>query len=110
MPSPVKEFAATVATGQTTSSEVDIADCLLLGVILPAEFDGTTLGFTVSTTTGGTFYTLRDGAGAAAVSYTVAASSYVALDPGLFAGVRYVKIVLGSQTGATAAKLVCRPL
>lgn len=97
--SDVNTETVTIAGSATTSGELDLTSKTLCGVTLDSGFDGTSLGFTVATTSGGTFVTLHDGS--ADVSKTVAASRYIALDPSLFAGVRYMKFVAGSQTGAT---------
>ena len=112
MPSPVKPYAAPIPVDTALSAAIDIADMVLCGVYLPSTFDGTTLGFTACDTATGTFLTVRDGRNGAAVSYTVAASSYVALDPALFAGIRYIKLAPGTTqtTTSTAAVLSTRPL
>jgi hypothetical protein len=106
---PYKTPTVTVANGATTSDAADLNGLLLCGVVLPAEADGTTLGFSVSTDNS-TFYTLRNASTGTDISYTVTASRAVALDPSLFAAFRYVKAVLASQTGATVVTLACRPL
>lgn len=90
----------------TPAAGIDLDGRTLVGVVIPAGLEGTTLGFTVSETLGGTYRTLMSGG--TAVSITVAADRYVALDPNMFAGVRYVKPVVGAQTGDITLKLVVR--
>ena len=89
----------TVASSATTSAEVDLGGTEIVGLQMPAAFTGTTLKFLVSTATGGTYQTLTDGAGAD-VSKTVAQGKYVGIDPTLFRGIRFVKLVSGSSEGA----------
>lgn len=94
-----------IADSATTSSEIDLGGKTLVGITFPAGIDGTALTFTVSPTSGGTFVGLITTAGAA-VSYTYAASKYMAIDSALFNGVRYLKLVSGtSQTGASTITL-----
>lgn len=76
----------------------------LVGISLPAALTGTALTFTVCNTLAGTYVPLYNAAGV--VSYTVAASRYVAIDPKDFQGVAYLKIVSGSAEGA-ARTLIC---
>jgi hypothetical protein len=96
----------TVADGATVSGAVDLRGRQLCGVYLPSTAEGTTLGFQVSDALAGTYLTLMSAG--AAVSLTVAASRYVALDPNLFLGVRFLKLVLGTQTGASIINLAIR--
>lgn len=104
------QSSATIATGQTASAEVDLFGFTLVGLFIPSTFDGTTLTFTVATESGGTFVTLQTAG--ADLTITTAASKYVALDPSLFAGVRWFKIVAGSSqtTTDTVITLSKRPV
>jgi hypothetical protein len=98
-----------IANGLTTSGALDLADNTLLGIMMPAAFTGTTLTFTASAD-GVTYAALYDSTGAA-VSVTVSTSRYIYIDPVIFAGVRYVKIVSGSaESGARTLALVVRPV
>jgi hypothetical protein len=94
---PALQNALVPDTLTTPAAGTDLGGRILVGVTIPAGLDGTTLGFTVAPTLGGTYNTLMSAG--VAVSLTVAASRYVALDPTLFVGVRFVKPVLGAQTG-----------
>ena len=102
------ELTATVANGATDSDATDLQGHTLCGVFLASTFDGTTLGFKVSDSLAGTYVVMHDGS--SDVSKTVAASRYVALNPSDFAGVRFLKFVAGSQTGATVITLATRPV
>lgn len=93
-----------IANGQTASGAISTAGLSLVGIKLPAAFTGTTLTFTACDTLGGTYVPVYNSAGV--VSYTVAASRYVAIDPKDFQGISFLKIVSGSAEGA-ARTLVC---
>jgi hypothetical protein len=99
----------TVATNATTSAEVDLGGTEIVGIQMPAAFTGTAITFLVSTVSGGTYQPLVDGTGSS-VSKTVAASKYVGIDPTLFHGIRFVKIVSGSSEGADRVfTIISRP-
>ena len=82
----------------TTSSAVDVGDASFGLLQVPSGFEGTSVTYTVATTTGGTYYPLYDGVGAA-ISTSVSAGQSVALPPELF-GARSFKVVASAQTGA----------
>lgn len=90
---------ATIANAATTSDEIDcIKNGPPAGLQMPAAFTGTTMTFTVATTSGGTFQALhKDGA---AVSVTLANSLFIWLDPAIFYCIKYIKLVSGSTEGA----------
>lgn len=98
---------ATVPLAEQTSAEVDLEDYDLVGIITPAEFDGTTITFTGATASGGTFYTVA-ASNAASTAYTVTTTSnrLTPINPEIFAGVRFVKAVCGSAQATTATDLV----
>lgn len=106
MPSPgqYKYADVTITVGGPTSAALDCEGYTPCGVILPSTFDGTALTFSVATTSGGTYYSLCSGG--AAYSITVAASQYVALDPSIFAGVRFLKFTSGTNQAGTDTVLV----
>jgi hypothetical protein len=90
-------------SGTTPSAGVDLNGEYLVGIEFDSGLDGTSLGFTVAPTLAGTYVALHTGA--ADYSKTVAASKRVILDPTQFLGVRYIKPVVASQTGATTITL-----
>lgn len=97
-------LTATIANGQTKSGVVSCAGFTLCGILMPAAFTGTALTFEASNAADGTFAPVYNAAGQ--VSYTVAASRFIAIDPKDFQGVAFLKIVSGSSEGASRA-LVC---
>jgi hypothetical protein len=99
------QTSAVIASGDTASGEVDLGGTVIVGLQIPTAFTGTTLKFSVSTASGGTFQTLTDGAGND-VSKTIASSKYVGIDPTLLRGMRFVKVVSGSTEPAARTVVV----
>lgn len=95
----------TIASG-TTTREFDLTAWRLVGVILPASLASTAMTFTASDVTGGTFQSVHDGT--AAISYTVAASTYVTVPQELIQA-PFLKLVFGSSETAKVIKVVCIP-
>ena len=99
----------TIANGQTASEAIQMGHGgsltnentkTLQGVIIPTEFDGTSISFQVSRDNV-TYYNLYDQTNAL-VSLTVAADRAYALPADKFNGWAYLKIVAGTtQTGDT---------
>lgn len=77
---------ATIAVGQTVSDELTIEGVAVTGLVIPSDFDGTTVTFQVSYGDGN-FHTL-DG-----VSLTVQAGNAIGVPPGDVYGWRKIKIV-----------------
>lgn len=104
----------TVASGGTTSGALDLHGCTPVGFFLPSTFDGTTIKLTASTTIDGTYVAVQDGAASPAdITYTTsAASKYVAVtNPDALLGLRFIKVVLGTQTTTdTIVTVAVRPL
>lgn len=96
---------ATIAASGTTSSTVDCTRYQLVGFFTPAALTGTAITFTASPDNS-TFYTVREVGGAAVKSETVTTGSYYPLDPRVFAGLQYVRLVSGS-TEASARSIIC---
>ena len=88
----------TIASGQTTSNQVELNGRTVVGVYMPAAFTGSALTFLVEDADGND-KTMADGAGAD-VSKTVAADKMVLLNPADFAAVNKVKLVSGSSEAA----------
>lgn len=95
------DLTATIATSGTTSGAVDLGNRKLVSIFLPSTFDGTTITFTASTTLGGTYVAVLNPLSGAAVSYTVAASRVININPADFAGLRFIKIVAGTTQSTT---------
>lgn len=81
----------TITSGQTDSAEIDLTRKTIVGIHIPAEFDGTVLGFKVAKVLGGTYNAMQDGAGNA-YSKTVALSTYIPISPADFVGINALKL------------------
>lgn len=95
-----KISTVTIANGQTVSGAADLDGCHLFAIQTPAALTGVAFTFQVADTLAGTYAALYDDAGVA-VSVTVAASRVIYLDPTIFAGFQFVKVVSGSAEGAS---------
>lgn len=102
-----------IATSTTVSAEVDLGGNTLVGIITPSTFDGTALTFQMAPVTGGTFVPVA-ASNAASTAYTVTttASIFTPIDPTVFKGARFVKVVTSSAqtTTDTILILVTRPI
>ena len=108
--SPFINTVANIAAAGQTSGAVALGGTTPVGVYLPAAFTGTTLTFTACSTAGGTFVPILDDAGGT-LTRTVAQGRFLPLDPSLFSGVQFLKIVSGSVEGsARDLVLVTRPV
>ena len=87
---------ATIAAASSLSGEVDLGAFQLVGINMPAAWTAAALTFQVSTD-GGTTWTEMTTSAGAAVSYTVAASQFIAIDPTLWQGVTAVKVRSGTS-------------
>jgi hypothetical protein len=98
----------TIASGQTKSAAIDLGDNTLVGLIIPAAFTGIAVTFEASDDIAGTYYAVK-GSDGTSISYTVAAGTYVMIQPAVLAGVRNIKVVSGSSEGADRViKGICR--
>ncbi len=98
---------ATIANTANDSNEIAlVGGSSLLGIFIPAEFDGTQIGFKVKDPTG-TFVTMQvDGAD---YVLTVAPSKYVPVEANYFVGIDTLKIsAVTAQTGASNLYVVKR--
>lgn len=110
-PNDAYDLTAVIASGQTTSGEIDLAGCDLCGLFMPASFTGTTIKIQAAPASGGTFVTVQDGAGSD-YSLAVAASKYIPVSNlAIVAGLRFIKLVSGSSEGADRTiTLAARPV
>src|SRR4051794_8809084 len=108
------DLTATIATSGTTSGAIDLSGCTLVGLFVPATFDGTTLTITASASLTGTYVSVQqDHTSASAYTITTAASRYVGLDNlDLASGLQFIKLVAGTSqsTTDTVITLVVRPV
>lgn len=89
----------TILNTATASSVVECAGLTFCGVKFPAAFTGTTITFQMCDTIGGTYVPVHNAAGTA-ISYTIAANRYSAIDPKDFYGINFLKIISGSAQAA----------
>lgn len=95
-----RQLSAVIANGATTSGEVAVPDGFDLAGIFAPVCTGVALTFTAAVASGGTFVAVADGANSA-VSKTISGTAhYMALDPLLFQGLQFIKLVSGSAEGA----------
>lgn len=96
----------TIANGQTETDALTLNGFVLCGILLPAAFTGTTITFEVASAIGGTYVPLKSTIAGTLLTYTVAPSTYAAIDPKDFHGVQFLKIKSGSAEAA-ARTLLC---
>lgn len=86
----------TVADSATVSSVVSMGQSGIAGAIeMPGTLTSTAISFQVSYD--GVTFTALYATGGTAISYTVAASRVIPLDPAVFGAFPYLKIVTGSS-------------
>lgn len=107
-------LTATIPINTTTSDIKDLGGNVLAGFITPAALTGTAFTFNVAPNTDPTTPTNLYLSSGSALSFTVAASRYVAFSQdqlSYFRGVRFVQIVSGSsEAAARSIVLVTVPL
>jgi hypothetical protein len=97
----VSTVTVTIANGETVStatSSLFLAGGIAGAIITPAALTGTALSFQVSYD--GVTFTPLYATGGTTISYTVAASRVIPLDPAVFGAFPYIKLVSGSAEGA----------
>lgn len=107
-----KTHDVTIASGGATSgASQDLRGLTLVAVRTPSTFDGTTLQFTCCETVDGTYLPIHNADGTA-YELTLAASRHTTVDLAKFVGVRFLKLVAGSNqtTTDTIVTLVVRPV
>jgi hypothetical protein len=106
------DLTTLITNGTAQSLAVDLLGTEVVGFFTPGTFEGTTLTFQVSTAIGGTYVNLQSGGADYSIA-GIAANKYVALDPSIFAGVRFLKITIsvGGNVGADRTlTLATRPV
>lgn len=93
-----------VAIGQTDSPDVELGPYTLVGIVLPAEFDGAALTFLVSIDRTN-FFPLCDPATGNARSVTAAASKAFDIDPKWFLGFNAMRFKCGTAQATTVTKI-----
>lgn len=90
---------ATIANGASLSDAVVLNGQTLVAIAMPAAWTAATLSFQVSYDGGTTYQEMFDTAGAA-ISYTVGAAQFHAVDPVLWFGVHRLKVRSGTAGAA----------
>lgn len=84
----------TIDSSGTVSNAVDLGDRTLVGLQL-GTMTGTAITFQASTSLEGTYVAVK-GSDGTSISYTTASDTYVAIQPAILAGIRFIKLVSGS--------------
>lgn len=102
-------LTATIASGQTVSGAVALPSATMSGLILPAAFTGTSISFQVSVD-GSAYVALYDSSNALETVTVTQARAY-SLNPTVFAGWPYAKLVSNAaEGGSRAITVVTRPV
>lgn len=96
----------TIANGAQSSSLIKLNGFALVGLSTPAALTGTAMTFEVCNAAGDSCLPLKTSTSGTALSYTVAVSSYYAIDPAPFQGVQYLKLKSGSAEGGARTLIV----
>jgi len=95
---------ATIPVDETVSNGVFLKNGIAGAIQMPAAMDGTALTFQVSYDD--VTYTALYATGGTEISYTVAASRVIPLDPAVFGAFQYLKLVSGSTETASAEFII----
>ncbi len=95
-----------IANGASESAALALNGMSLVGVFIPAAFTGTAISFEAATAIDGTYVPVKSTTSGTALSYTVAVSTFCAIDPKDLLGVNFLKIKSGSTEGG-ARTIVC---
>lgn len=107
-------IAATIAAGASLSAAVNIQGKVIVGIQIPASWSAANLSFQAAYD-GATFVEVYDGAGNAISVVVAAASTFILIDPSLWAGVKWLKVrsgTSGSPVNQTVnpIQLIVRPV
>ncbi len=92
----------TIASDTKLSNKVDLSNQILVGIIVPSTFDGTTLTLNTSSAIGGTYVPVQAAIGANTVyTITTTASQYVPLDKAITQGLQFVQLACTSDQTST---------
>jgi hypothetical protein len=95
LPINIDRIDVTIASGQSLSARVDLGAKVLVGIAMPTDWDAAALTFQVSQDGSETWLEHTTSAGNA-VSFTVDAGQYIAVDPVLWRGVNAVRLRSGT--------------
>lgn len=85
-----------------------IEGLVVVGLVIPSGFDGTSVKFSVSLDDS-TYYTLVDPDTGSDVAVAAGASEAYAINPALLKAWKFLKLVVGTQTGDITLTLVTEP-
>jgi len=89
-----------IAGSATVSTRIDLEALTLLGISKDINVEGTALSFNGASSDTATLAPVRDEAGAVSIAVTNTTAEYIALNPSLTEGLRYIELVMGTtQTG-----------
>jgi hypothetical protein len=102
---------ATIASSGTTSGAVSTGiigteNTQLMGLEFPAAMTGTSMTFTGSRSSDGTYVTITEVGGASNYTVTVSAGKFVPVEPRVFATFPFIKLVSGSAEGAERSIII----
>lgn len=102
----VQLIEVVLADNGTVTPEILLGGSTLVGIQLPAGILSTALTFQSGNSSGGTYtqLTKQDGT---AVTYVIAASKSVAIDPKDFYGVNFLKLVFGTSETGGPLTIIC---
>lgn len=110
----IETQTATIGVGASLSAEVALGEKTLVGIVMPAGWDAAALTFQASPDDVN-FSELYSSAGSA-VSFTVAAGQFIAVDPTTWRGVTGIKVRSGTaaapvnQTANRSLTLITRTI
>lgn len=93
-----------IASGDTTSAAINLG-CFTIVAAQFGTITGTTLAFTAAASSDATYAAVKSTTSGSALSYTVASSSFAALDPKDLYGLTFLKLVMSAQAGPRTVTL-----
>lgn len=84
-----------ISAAGTKTPAFDLGGLTLVGIILPV-MTGTALTFEISDALAGTYVPVKSTTSGSALSYTIASSTYAAIDPNAVMGLNFGKLVSGT--------------
>lgn len=87
--------AVTIANGESQSNVVDLTDMALIGITMPSAWTAAAITLLAADTQGGTYTPVHD-SGGTEISFTVAQSRHVTIDPDVTRSLRFVKLRSGN--------------
>jgi len=88
-------MVATIASGGSLSAVIDTGGLPICGIQMSAGWDAAAMTFQAAADLPANVASLYDSSGIE-VNVTVAASTFIYIDPSIFAGVRYLKVRSGT--------------